>query len=89
MSLKDFVPNSANFVHCSKCLFFVMQKDLFNKSVKGYCKNEYLYRMAPYHTKYTKIFDPEHMSCGSCLPHNTKINPDEYFNKDNSADEKQ
>lgn len=87
MSLKDFEPNCANFVMCSECLFFVRQKSLLEPKIQGYCKNEYLYRMATYYKRYFAIHDPEHGSCGCSLPYNTKINPEEYFNRDNSKDD--
>ena len=87
MSLKDFEPNSANFVMCNECLFFIQQRDLLNPRLQGYCKNEYLYRMATYYKKYLPIFDPKHESCGCSLPYNTKIKPDEYFSRDNSAED--
>lgn len=88
MSLKDFEPNSKNFVMCSNCLFFVRQKNLLNPRISGYCKNDFLYKMATYYKKYISIFDEEHESCGCSLPHNSKINPKEYFTRDNSYDDK-
>lgn len=87
MSLKDFEPNSKNFVMCSECLFFVQQKDLLNPRIQGICTNEYLYKMASYYKPYLSIFDAAHESCGCSLPHNTTIKPSEYFNRDNSSED--
>ena len=83
MSLKEFEPNTKMFVMCADCLFFVEQKNFFDNS-QGLCKNEYLYRMAPYYKRYLKIFDSEHESCGCSFPKKGRaISPKEYFNRNN------
>ena len=87
MGLKDFEPNSKYFVMCSECQFFVQQKNLLDTKIQGYCKNEYLYKAAPYYKRYLPIFDAKHECCGSSLPYNADIKPDEYFNRDNSKED--